>query len=137
MNKIILPVVIGSVGSLFSFKFSDSSVGRSVSLIPSAAATETVVDTLAESAEEAAETGPDQNDGDTGHDEPDPDVGAALTIKSSESRLLVAVRHVIHALVIHDTGFSPEGGKEAINLLLGISQSIVDVVLSVEEVSGG
>ena len=54
-------------------------------MIPPAAAAETVQDTLTESTEQAADAGPDQNDEDPGHYEPDPDVGATLAIQSSES----------------------------------------------------
>ena len=61
-------------------QLSDSSVGRSVSLVPLAAATETVRDTLTESTEQAGDARPDQDDDDPGQKEPDPDVGATLTI---------------------------------------------------------
>ena len=121
---------------MFRFHCSDSSVGRSVSLIP-AAATETVVDTPTESTEETADTGADQEDGNPSQDEPHPDVGSTLTVHTSDASLLVAVGEVLQALVVQHAHFSPEGGKEAINLTFGILKSLVDVILSVEEFSGG
>ena len=62
------------------FQFSDSSIGRCVTLVTAAAA-ETVVDTLAESTEQAADTGAHQEDGNPSQHEPHPDVGSALTVQ--------------------------------------------------------
>ena len=115
---------------------SDASVGRCVSLVTTTA-TETVVDTFTESAEEAAHTGANQENSDPSQHQPNPDVGSTLTIHTSESSLLVTVGQIVHAVVINHADFAPEGSKEAINFTFGILKSSVDVILSVEEFSGG
>ena len=115
---------------------SDASVGRSVSIVTTAA-TETVVDTFAESTEQAAHTGANQEDSNPSQYEPNPDVGSTLTIQTQDSGVLVTVGHVLHAVVIQHADFSPEGSKEAINLIFGILKSFIDVIFSVEEFSGG
>ena len=122
------------------FQFSDSSISRSVPLVTTTAATETVQDTLAESTEQAADTGAHKEDGNPRQHEPNPDVGSTLTVQPQRPRdagLLVAVSQMLQALVVHYAGFSPEGSKEAINLIFGILKSLVDVIFSVEEFSGG
>ena len=116
--------------------FSHARVSRCVSLV-TATATETVVDTFTESTEQAANTGANQEDRDASQDEPNPNVGSTLTIHTSESGLLVTVGNILHAVVVHHANFPPERSKEAINFILGIFKSSVDVILGVEEVSGG
>ena len=116
---------------------SDASVGGCVSLVPTTTATETVVDTFTESTEKAAHTGSNQEDSDPSQYEPNPDVGATLTIHTSDSSLLVTVGDILHAALIHHADFAPEGSKEAVNFIFGILKSSVDVILSVEEFSGG
>ena len=131
-----LSIYLLIIVSPFELQCSDSSVGWRVSLVPTAA-TETVVDTLTESTEQAADAGANQEDGNPSQDQPNPDVGSTLTIHTSEAGLLVAVGNIVHALVVQQTGFSPEGSKEAINLTFGVLKSLVDVILGVEELSGG
>ena len=125
-----------TIVSPFELQCSDSSVGWRVSLV-SAAATETVVDTLTEAADQAANAGPNQEEGDRAQHQPNPDVGSTLTIHSSEAGLLVTVGKIVHTLLVQQARLTPEGGKEAIDLTLGVLKSFVDVVLSVEEFSGG
>ena len=62
----------------------DPSVGRSVALVPAAAA-EAPVQTLAQPAQDAADTGADQEEDDTGQDQPDPDGGTTLAIRVENS----------------------------------------------------
>ena len=89
------------------------------------------------SAEHAAYTGANQENNDPSQYEPNPDVGSTLTIHTSEPGLLVTVGNILHAVVVHHANFPPERSKEAINFILGIFKSSVDVILGVEEVSGG
>ena len=116
---------------------SDASVGGCVSLVSTTTATETVEDTFTDSTEQAADTGANQENSDPSQYEPNPDVGSTLTIHTGDSSLPVTVGHILHAVVIHHADFAPEGSKEAINFTFGILKSSVDVILSIEEFSGG
>ena len=113
-----------------------SSVGGGVALVPAAAA-EAVVQTLAEAADDAADTGAHQEESDDSQDQPDPDVGSTFPVESSNAGVLVAVSHVLQTVVVRNAFLSPEWGEEPVDVLLSITKSFVDVVLSVEQLSGG
>ena len=114
----------------------DPSVSRSVALVPAAAA-EAPVQTLAQATDDAADAAAHEDETDAGEDEPDPDVGAALSVHSNQTLVGVAVGDVGQAVVVNEALLSPEGGEEPINLIFGITESFVDVVLGVEQLSGG
>lgn len=84
-----------------------SSVGGGVALVPAAAA-EAVVQTLAEAADDAADTGAHQEESDDSEDQPDPDVGSTLSVESSNAGVLVAVSHVLQTVVVRNAFLSPE-----------------------------
>ena len=96
----------------------------------------------AETAETAADAGAEEEKDDDGEDDPDPDDGAALTVNreaaeagsGGEPGLLVAVGHVLQAVAVHDTVGSVELLHKALDLLVGISKGILDVLFGVPSV---
>ena len=96
----------------------------------------------AETAETAADAGAEEEKDDDGKDDPDPDDGAALAVNSEaaeaggggEAGLLVAVGHVLQALAVHHTGRAVELLHKALDLLVGISKGVLDVILGVSSV---
>lgn len=104
-----------------------------------------LVKTGAETAETAADAGAEEEKDDDSEDDPDPDDGAALAVNreaaqaggGGEPGLLVAVGHVLQALAVHHTGRAVELLHEALDLLVGISKGVLDVILSVSSVPWG
>ena len=104
--------------------------------------TNSLVKAGAETAETAADAGAEEEKDDDGEDDPDPDDGAALAVNSEaaeaggggEAGLLVAVGDVLEALAVHDTVGSVELLHKALDLLVGISKGILDVLFGVTSV---
>ena len=115
-------------------------VGRSVALVPAAAA-QTLVEAGADPAADTADAGADQQQHEDGEDDPHPEHGPALPVhrQGAQGRRgagsLVAEGHGLQAHVVLHTNSSVEFVHESLELFLGVVDSIVDVILSVQQVS--
>lgn len=121
------------------------SVGWGVALV-SAAATQTVVETFADSTANAADDASNQEEDNCSNDSPDPPLGTAFSGNSSKvdaskrcvhGSVLVAVGHHIKTSTVLNTHSSPPPLEEPLNLFLGIVGSLVDVIIDVQEVPVG
>ena len=115
-------------------------VGRSVALVPAAAA-QALVEAGADPAADAADAGADQQQDEDGEDDPHPEHGAALPVHRQVAQgrrgagSLVAEGHRLQAHVVLHTNSSVEFVHESLELFLGVVDSVVDVILSVQQVS--
>ena len=105
----------------------------------SPATKQTLVKTGAEAAKTEADAGAEEEKDDDSEDDPDPDDGAALAINrenaqakgSWEPSLLVAVGHILQALALLYTAGAIEPQHKALDLLVGISEGVIDVIFDV------
>ena len=103
-----------------------------------------LVEAGAEAAEAAADAGAEEEEDEDAEDDPDPDDGAALAVDGEgaqargggEPGLLVAVGHVLQTLAVSQTLPAIELLHKPLDLLVSISEGILDVILGVPSVSG-
>lgn len=118
------------------------SVGWSVSLV-SAAATQTVVKTLADATANATDDASNQEESDDGDNDPDPEDGTTFSGQTSSVEaskwsvnisLLVTIGNRLETSTVLDTDATPPLLEEALHFSLSIVGSLVDIIIYIQKV---